>query len=87
MVLRAAVKIQVRYHLSIRLNLKKASENFEIADGGSVGDMVNLLVSRYGENFGDPAQYVFSIGGQPVETAHSLRDGDVLSIYPPMVGG
>lgn len=81
------MKVQVRYHLSIRLNLKKTSETLDLEDGASISNLVEILFTRYGEALGNTDQYIFSVGGQPVETAHSLREGDVVSIYPPMAGG
>ncbi|MBI4258465.1 MAG: MoaD/ThiS family protein, partial [Thaumarchaeota archaeon] len=58
-----------------------------LEDGASIIDLVRMLLTRYGEALGDTNQYIFSVGGKHVETTHNLREGDVVSIYPPMAGG
>jgi len=81
------MEVEVRYHLSVRLSLKRTTETFDIEDGSSVGDLVGLIVSRYGSRFGDPAAYVFAVEGEPVEPRRRLQHREVVSIYPPTAGG
>ncbi len=81
------MRIQVRYHLSVRLSLKLRTEDYEVHEGGTLGELVVMVVAKHGAKFGDPSQYSFAIGGRHADSSQPLGDGDVVSIYPPVAGG
>lgn len=78
----------------------KKGEIIEFPVRASVGDLLNPLVDRYGDDFGlyiyDKEKWVrdylsFMLNGVNVYSVEGLdtmlRDGDVLSILPPIGGG
>jgi molybdopterin synthase sulfur carrier subunit len=94
------MEVEVRYYAVLRELAGKRSERVTLPEGSSVRDLVGLLVKRYGEGF---ERYIYDCEGRVrgylsymlngfninsldgFETL--LRDGDILSLLPPIGGG
>jgi MoaD family protein len=95
-----ALEVMVRYYAMIREATGRRMETVAVPTKSSVGDLIDLLVGRYG---GDFTRYVydgekrvrdylsFMLNGINVNSLEGfetlLKDGDVLSILPPVGGG
>ena len=94
------LEVEVKYYAMVREATGTRREVVEVAAKSSVGDLVDLLVERYG---GDFTRYVydeekrvrdylsFMLNGVNVNSIKGfdtpLNDGDVLSLLPPVGGG
>jgi molybdopterin synthase sulfur carrier subunit len=94
------LEVEVRYYAMIREATGTRREVVDVPPKSSVGDLLEALVERYG---GDFTRYVyteekevrdylsFMLNGINVNSIKGLetplKDGDVLSILPPVGGG
>jgi MoaD family protein len=95
-----SMKVQVRYYAMLREAAGRRSEEVEFLEGSSFGDLMELVVAKYGVVF---RRYVFDDEGRERDylsfmvngvSVHSrdgfdtpLTDGDVVAILPPVGGG
>ncbi len=94
------LEVEVKFYAMIREATGKKREVVELPEKSSVGNLMDLLVNRYG---GDFKRYVyddekrvrdylsFMINGINVNSLEGfetvLKNGDVLAILPPVGGG
>jgi molybdopterin synthase sulfur carrier subunit len=94
------LEVEVKYYAMLREALGRKREVFELPEKSSVGDLMGLIVDRYGDPF---SRYVydsekrvrdylsFMLNGISVSSLEGfetlLGDGDVLAILPPIGGG
>ncbi|MGD2142432.1 MAG: MoaD family protein [Candidatus Bathyarchaeota archaeon] len=90
----------MRYYAMLREAAGRKKEMIELPEKASVGDLMNLVVGKYGDDF---YRYVydgqkrvrdylsFMLNGINVNSINGfetqLKDGDVLSVLPPVGGG
>ena len=72
------IQVQVKLFLHLR---KNRNQTVEVTDGATAGDLVGLLGIRP-EEVG-----VLSINDRQAALDQPLKDGDVVSIIPPIGGG
>ncbi len=94
------MEVEVRYYAIMRELAGKRFERVVLPEGSSVRDLIDLLVKRYGEGF---ERYIYDgekrlrsylsymLNGVNVNSLKGLetplRDGDILSLLPPIGGG
>ncbi|MGD2200991.1 MAG: MoaD family protein [Candidatus Bathyarchaeota archaeon] len=94
------MKVEVKYYAMLREASGRKMEDIELPEGSSVGDLMDVVVGKYGEDF---YRYVydgqkrvrdylsFMLNGINVNSMDGfetpVRDGDVLAILPPVGGG
>lgn len=94
------MRVKVKYFALLRELAGKREEDVEVDEETRVEELLEKLSERYGERFRD---YVYGVGefngltltfllnGRNIELMDGfktkLRDGDTLSILPPVVGG
>ncbi len=94
------MKINVQYFTIIRNITGKKDEALEILGETSVLKLLELLIEKYGAAFQRIVQsgsnfpglkVLFLVNGQNIETIGglntTLKNGDTLSIVPPLSGG
>ena len=95
-----SVEVEVRYYAMLRDAAGRRSEELDLPEGSSFGDLMDVVVEKYGAVF---RRYVFDDGGRERDylsfmvngvSVHSregfdtpLADGDVVAILPPVGGG
>ena len=79
------MKIEVRLFATLAAYLPDESDGrsvtLEVAHGGTVGDLVQLL------GIPDDMPFIAMIDGRDAALDRPLGDGDVLSLFPPLAGG
>ena len=94
------LEVEVKYYAMIREATGKRKEIVGLPPKSSIGDLIDMLVNRYGEEF---ARYIydgekrirdylsFMINGVNVNSLEGfdtpLKDGDVVALLPPVGGG
>ncbi|KON30463.1 hypothetical protein AC482_03810 [miscellaneous Crenarchaeota group-15 archaeon DG-45] len=94
------MEIEVKFYAMLREIAGKRHERIEMPAKSSVRDLIDLLVDRYGGEFG---RYIYDaekrerrylsymLNGVNVNSLQGfdtpLSDGDVLSLLPPVGGG
>jgi molybdopterin synthase sulfur carrier subunit len=77
--------IKVRLFANLRDYLPPGSDRFscqiETNDGAAVGDILNRL------NIPDDMPKIILINGIHSDQKDLLKDGDVISVFPPIAGG
>ena len=90
----------MKYYAMLREASERKREVFDVPEGSSVGDLMDLIVGKYGDPFHkyvyDSEKQVrdylsFMLNGVSVSSLEGFRttlgDGDVLAILPPIGGG
>ncbi|RLI08106.1 MoaD family protein [Candidatus Bathyarchaeota archaeon] len=94
------MEVEVRFYAMLREIAGKKAERVVLPPKSSVGDLIDLLVERYGDEF---ARYVYDsekqvrsflsymLNGVNINSLDRfdtmLKDGDVLALLPPVGGG
>ena len=94
------MEVEVRFYAMLREVAGKKAERVVLPPKSSVGDLIDLLVERYGDEF---ARYVYDsekqvrsflsymLNGVNINSLDRfdtmLKDGDVLALLPPVGGG
>jgi MoaD family protein len=96
------LKVKVRYFTTLRELAGHAEEIFELKDDVCLGDLIEIVASKYGEEarrylYADEGQKTidpsvrFLINGRDSKMLQGLRtklvDGDTVAIIPPIGGG
>lgn len=94
------MRVKVKYFTTLRELAESAEEEIEIEDGGTLGDLIEEVTSKFGKKARnllrlyhkevDPSIY-FLINGANARTLYGvntkLKDGDIVAIIPPIGGG
>ncbi len=95
------MKVEVRYLGYIKNLLKRDKDSFELREGASISDLMNLLAEKYGESF---KKEVYETGMEDLKTGFvltvngtlmgqlngiktKLREGDEVSLMSLATGG
>ena len=82
------MKIRVKFFASHREIVGKAEEELQIAGNAKVKDIMDRLVSKHPKLGGSIRRNsIYSLNQNIVDEDATLRDGDVLAIFPPVGGG
>ena len=94
------MEVEVRYYAMLREAAGTRREEVELQDGSSFGDLMDLVVDKYGPVFrryvfddeGRERDYLsFMVNGVSVHSREGfetpLANGDVVAILPPVGGG
>ncbi len=81
------ITIQMRYFAFVREQLGKSKETIELADGSTVGQALDLVLtpSPRLSNARSAMMVMVNQAYQPID--HVLADGDEVAIIPPVSGG
>lgn len=65
-----------------------AGTDRDTVDGGTVGDVLDAAVDRYGDGFGEilPSCKVW-VNGEPAEREDPVTAADEVAVLPPVSGG
>lgn len=79
------MQIEVRLYATFRDLLPEGPESFstkrDVAEGTRVGELCRML------GIPENMPKIVVISGRIVDEAYTLKDGDVVSIFPPIAGG
>ena len=64
---------------------RQTSEN--VAEGSTLGDLVQKLVIRFPKLGGTQRSMLMAVGVEYADAAHSLKEGEEVSLFPPVQGG
>jgi len=94
------MEVEVKFYAMLREIAGKKAERVVLPPKSSVGDLIDLLVERYGDEF---ARYIYDsekqvrnflsymLNGVNINSLDRfdtmLKDGDVLALLPPVGGG
>jgi len=94
------MEVEVKFYAMLREIAGRRAESVELPPNSSVRELVDLLVARYGGAFGryvyDAEKQVrnylsYMLNGVNINSLDRfdtiLKDGDVLSLLPPVGGG
>lgn len=89
------MKVRVRYFARFRSITGKDEEEFELPEGSTVKDLLELIVEKhpafrnesFGEDYDDEVDVNVSRNGRYVGFNEALGEGDVVAIFPPVSGG
>jgi len=87
----SSVTVTIRYLVSIRDKAGKGEERVSFPQGSSLKDVAGWLASSYGIKLPDPGVIAILNGKgwaqYPEELDTKIKDGDVVSLFPPISGG
>jgi molybdopterin synthase sulfur carrier subunit len=96
------LRVKVKYFTTLRELAGRAEEIFELENGKCLGDLIEIVASRYG---GEARRYLYTdedqkiidpsvrflINGKDSKMLQGLKtkleDGDTIAIIPPIGGG
>ena len=94
------MEVEVKFYAMLRENAGKKAERIALPPNSSIRDLIDLLVERYGGEF---ERYIYDrekqvrsylsymLNGVNINSLDrfdtALKDGDVLSLLPPVGGG
>ncbi|MCS6769472.1 MAG: MoaD family protein [Candidatus Caldarchaeum sp.] len=92
------MKVATKYFAFLRERVGKDAEIFEMPEGSTVADFIELVKSVHGDKLqndftgvGLRAGFALAVNGENVDRTlwrtTKLRDGDVVVILPPIAGG
>ncbi len=81
------MKILVEYYSRLRDLTQIDEEAWDLEPGATVGDLVQRCYLRHAGLGAWHAHLLLAVGVDYVNRAHPLRDGDTVSIMPPVQGG
>ena len=89
--MQVTVKVKMRYLVSVRDKTGKSEEEVSFTAGSTLGDAAEWLRVTHGLSV--PSPHVMAIlngkgwGQFPEKTGTPLKEGDVISLFPPISGG
>ena len=81
------MKLTVQYYSRLKDLTSSEEEQLEVEPGLSVQDVLNRLYLRHAGLGAWNAHLLVAVDAEYVERAQLLKDGDVLSVMPPVQGG
>jgi MoaD family protein len=81
------MKVRADFYSRLREIVGASTLNVELPDGATVGELVENLCRDYPRLRDFKKSMLFGIGVEFVDANHSLLDGDVVAIMPPVQGG
>jgi MoaD family protein len=90
-VVKHTVKVRLKYLVSVRDKTGLSGEEAELPAGSTLGNLAAWLLGRYG--LAVPGPNVMAIlngrgwGQHPLKMDTPLKDGDAISLFPPIAGG
>ncbi|MEM2237112.1 MAG: MoaD family protein [Candidatus Caldarchaeum sp.] len=92
------MKIQTRYFAFMREKLGRDSEEFELHEGATVQDFIEVFKAKYAEKLSDLFEaeglktgFALALNGENLDKPRwrqtKLKEGDVVVILPPIAGG
>jgi len=88
---KSRVRIRLKYLVSVRDKTGRGEEEAELPAGSTLGHLAEWLQTRYGLEV--PSPHVMAVlngrgwGQLPQKLDTPLKDGDAVSIFPPIAGG
>ena len=82
--------VQLRLFAAARQAAGRAGDEFDVADGARLGDVLTAAVGRYGEGFAEvlATSRVWLNGDEPGRGPDTpLSAGDEVAVLPPVSGG
>jgi MoaD family protein len=85
------VKVRLKYLVSVRDKTGRSDEEAEFPAGSTLRNLAGWLLARYGLTV--PGPHVMAIlngrgwGQHPLKMDTPLKDGDAISLFPPIAGG
>src|SRR6476620_3725683 len=81
------ITVQMRYFAFVREQLGKSKETIELADGSTVGDALDLVLSENGRLKNAERALMVMVDQHYQPRDHVLIDGVEVAIIPPVSGG
>ena len=82
--------VRLRLFAAARQAARRAADEYELADGARVDDLVTAAAARYGDEFAQvlATARVWVNGDEPPDgTRTRLAGGDEVAVLPPVSGG
>ncbi len=81
------MKVHARYFALYRERVGKNTDDYELPEKATVGDLVGAVMKRYPAFCPNPSQTVVAVNRVYVDHAHPLKNGDETAFIPPVSGG
>ena len=79
------MKIKIRYFASIKENLGKSEEEFEVKKDITVREFKDIFKKNYSKY--EERDLLFAINGEFAHPEKKINHGDIVAIFPPVSGG
>jgi MoaD family protein len=89
--IKRTVKVKMKYLVSVRDKTGRSEEEAEFPAGSTLRNVSGWLMEHYG--LAVPGPHVMAIlngrgwGQHPLKLNTPLKDGDAISLFPPIAGG
>ena len=81
------MKIRVKYFSALRDITGKISEELEMPDGSTLGDLINWFFRQYPKAQAFKEELLVLVNGKSLDWSYVLSGGDEVAIMPPVSGG
>jgi molybdopterin converting factor small subunit len=81
------MKVRAEFYSRLKEIVGVATLEIGLAENATVQDLVQRLFSEYPKLRDFQNSMLFGIGVDFVDKGHSLREGDVIAVMPPVQGG
>ncbi|MEM4493634.1 MAG: MoaD/ThiS family protein, partial [Pyrobaculum sp.] len=81
------MKIRVKYFSALRDITGKISEELEMPDGSTLGDLINWFFKQYPKAQAFKEELLVLVNGKSLDWSYVLSGGDEVAIMPPVSGG
>jgi MoaD family protein len=83
---RNLMRILVKYFASYREAVGKYDEEFELAPGSTVKEVIEEIVAKH-PGIELDKEAILVLNQKVVKADSEVKDGDVLAVFPPLGGG
>lgn len=81
------MRVTVRYFAGHRDITGRSDEQVELADGATVGELWEALVTRYPRLAGYSGRLLYAVNQEFSSLSDALHEGDEVAFIPPVSGG
>ncbi len=81
------MRIEVKFFSSFRRFAGKDIEHMEMPEGATVQTLLELLTVEHPDMERALGFVMVAVNRKTVESEHKLKDGDEVSVFPPIAGG
>ena len=81
------MEIQITFYLYFKELAGCAKATEQVPPGSTLGDLLEVIYTRFPKLTAMRRSTLVAVGVEYQDSAHQLRDGDEVSLFPPVQGG